>query len=149
MNEKVFILTALYVIEFFFSEKEYFVQYMYKKSPWNIFIGMYWNIRIIFPINLFFIIGYIICQFTVVDMIKGDFGVFGQKKLLRRLIFIWLKRARHKISCDVVHFFIDLVIIEIFFDLYFSDGRDSIATHTLTNNRKLFNQWITWKQNEQ
>ena len=43
--------------------------------------------------------------------------------------------------CD--SFFIALVIIEISLDLYIYVGSDSIETNTLTNNGKLFNEWIT------
>ena len=64
-------------------------------------------------------------------------------------MFIRRKRARRKISCDVVHLFIALVIIEISFELYLSVGSESIETHTLTNNGKLSNAWITWKQRKQ
>ena len=57
-----------------------------------------------------------------------------------------VKRARRELSCDVVHLFIGIFIIEISFDLNLSVGVYSIETHTLTNNRELFNEWITQKR---
>ena len=49
------------------------------------------------------------------------------------------KTSFPKLSCDVVHFFIALVIIGISFELYLYIGSESIETHTLTNNKTLFN----------
>ena len=58
------------------------------------------------------------------------------KRTSKKKIFIWRKRARRELSCDMVHFFIDLVIIEISFNLYLSVGSESIETDTFTNNEK-------------
>ena len=85
----------------------------------------------------------------MVDTIQGAFGFLEAKKASKKKMFIWWKRARREISCDEVHFFIALVIIDISFDLYLSVGSESIETHTLTNNRKLFNEWITQKRQKQ
>ena len=69
----------------------------------------------------------------------------GAKITFKKKIFIWLKRARRKLLCDVVYFFIALVIINIAFDISLSVGSESVDTQTLTNNGKLFNEWITRK----
>ena len=55
-----------------------------------------------------------------VDTIQGAFGFLEAKKASKKKIFIWWKQARYEISCDDVHLFIDLVVIEISFDLYLS-----------------------------
>ena len=70
-------------------------------------------------------------------------GFWRPKRTSKKKIVIWQKRARRKISCDVVNLFIVLVIIEISFGLYLSVGSESIETHTLTNNGKSFNECIT------
>ena len=49
----------------------------------------------------------------------------------------------------MVHLFIDVSIIKISFDLYLSAGSESIDTYTLANNGKIFNEWITQKQQKQ
>ena len=69
---------------------------------------------------------------TVVDTIQGDFGFLEAQKTSKEKIFIWRKQARRKLSCDVVHLFIALVIIEISFDLYLSIGSESIETQMYT-----------------
>ena len=79
----------------------------------------------------------------MIDTIQGDFGFLEAQNNSKKKIFIVCKRARHELSCDVVHFFISLVIIDIYFDLYLSVGSESIQTHTITNNGKLSNEWIT------
>ena len=78
----------------------------------------------------------------------GCLWIFEAKKTSKKKIFIWWKLARGELSCDVVYLFIDLVIIEISFDLYLSIGIESIEAHTLTNNGKLFNKWITRKRSQ-
>ena len=85
----------------------------------------------------------------MVDTIQGAFGFLEAKNTSKRKIFLWQKRACRELSCDVFQLFIVRVIIEIYFDLYLSVGSESINTHTLTNNRKLFNEWITRKQKNQ
>ena len=77
---------------------------------------------------------------TVVETIKGAFGFWRPKRTSKKNIFIWLKRARRELSCDVVHLFIALGIIEISFDLYLSVGSESFEAYTITNNGKLFNE---------
>ena len=62
--------------------------------------------------------------------------IFGGQKSPKKKIFIWQKRARHELSCDVFHLFIALFVIGIFFDLYLSVCGDIIETHTLTNDVK-------------
>ena len=74
-----------------------------------------------------------------VDTIQSALGFLEAKKTSKKMIFLWWKQACRKISCDVVHFSIALVIIEISFDLTLSVVSESIETHTLTDNRKLFN----------
>ena len=86
---------------------------------------------------------------TVVDTIQGALGFLQVKKTSKKKIFIWWKRARHELLYDVFHFFMALVIIEISSYVYISVGSDSSETHTLTNNGKLFNEWITWKWKKQ
>ena len=88
-------------------------------------------------------------RISMVDTIQGAFGFFEAKKTSKKKIFIWWKRARRELSYDVVHLFIDLVFIGIPFDLYLSVGSGTIETHTLINNRKLFNEWITRKRQKQ
>ena len=56
---------------------------------------------------------------------------------MKKIFMLW-KRARRKISCDVVPFFIALVVINISIDLHLFIGSESIETDTLTNNRKYF-----------
>ena len=86
-----------------------------------------------------YIVYYTHTCFTVVDTIKGAFGFLEAKKTSKKKICICWKRARRKISCDVVHLFISLVTIEISFYFYLYVGSESIETHTLTNKGKLFN----------
>ena len=90
-----------------------------------------------------------IFAFTAVDTIQSAFVFLDTKKLSNKKICIWRKQVYREIPCDVVHLFIALVIIEISFDLSLSVGNDSIETHTLTNNVKLFNEWITQKRQNQ
>ena len=85
----------------------------------------------------------------MVDTIQSAFGFLEAKKTSKRKIFIWRKQAFCKISCDVVHSFIALFIIDISFDLSLSVGSGIIESYTLTNNGKLFNEWITRKRQKQ
>ena len=77
----------------------------------------------------------------------GRLWIFGGKKNSQEEnIYIYGKNElAAKLSCDVVHLFIALLNIEISFDLYLVDGSESIETHTLANNVKLFNECITRK----
>ena len=59
------------------------------------------------------------------------------------------KTSSLQTSCDVVHFFIDLFVIDIFFDLYLSVGSESIETNHLTYKGLLINKWITEKRKKQ
>ena len=85
----------------------------------------------------------------MVDTIEGAFGFLEAKITSKKIIFIWKKRVRRYISCDMVYLFIDIVISEISFVLYLSVFSESIETHTLTKNGKLFNEWITQKQQKE
>ena len=86
----------------------------------------------------------------MVDTIQGDFGFLEAQKTSKEKIFIWRKQARRKLSCDVVHLFFALVIIGIFFDLTPPPlVSESIEAHTMSNNGKIFNEWITRKQQNQ
>ena len=91
---------------------------------WKILWVVNWNLNFT-PVKGFL---------TVVDTIQGTFGFLETKKTSKKKICIWWKQARCEFSRDVVHLFIALVIIEMFFDFYLSVGSESIATHTLTNN---------------
>ena len=81
-------------------------------------------------------------KLTVVDTIQVPLDFWRQKTSKKKIFILW-KRACRELSCDVVHFFIALVIIETSFDLYLSVGSVIIETDNPTNNRKLFNEWIT------
>ena len=70
----------------------------------------------------------------MVDTIQGNFVFLEAKKTSKKKIFIWWKRDCSKISYNVVHLFIDVVIIETLFDLSLPIGSESIETHTLANN---------------
>ena len=61
---------------------------------------------------------------------------------------LW-KKIRRRLSWDGVPLFIALFIINISFDLYLYILSESIEKRTLTNNRKLFNEWITRKLQNQ
>ena len=77
---------------------------------------------------------------------RGYLWIFGgQKELLGRNFFYGENELTAKLSCDVVYFLIALLIIDIYFDLYLSVVSEIIETHTITNNGKLFNEWITQK----
>ena len=59
-------------------------------------------------------------------------GFWWKQRTSKKKLYIRLKRARRKLSCDVVHLFIAIVIIEISFDLHLSIGSESIETQMYT-----------------
>ena len=81
--------------------------------------------------------------FTVVDIIQGDLGFLEGKKLPRRKYLY----GENKIFANFhVMWFISLLLLSILRYLSPSVGSESIGTHTVTNNRKFFNEWITHKR---
>ena len=87
--------------------------------------------------------------FIVVDTIQGAFGFLEARNNLWEKKIHTAKTSSPQNFTRCGFFLIALVIIDISFDLYLSIASDSIEIHTLTNDGKLFNEWIIRKLQKQ